>query len=61
MSNNSLRLAFSTRSRYNPPTPASRHPGGLHEATFNLDENALPIGAAMLAETALRFVRGELK
>lgn len=35
--------------------------GGLHEATFNLDENALPIGSAMLAETALRFVRGELK
>lgn len=35
--------------------------GGLHEATFDLDENALPFGAAMLAETALRFVRGELK
>lgn len=35
--------------------------GGLHEATFNLDEDALPVGAAMLAETALRFVWGELK
>jgi len=35
--------------------------GSLHEATFNLDEDALPVGAAMLAETALRFVRGELK
>jgi amidohydrolase len=34
--------------------------GGLHEATFDLDEDALPIGAAMLAETALRYVRGEL-
>lgn len=34
--------------------------GGLHEATFDLDEEALPFGAAMLAETALRFVRGEL-
>jgi amidohydrolase len=34
--------------------------GGLHEATFNLDEDALPVGAAMLAETARRFVSGEL-
>ncbi|MBI1879366.1 MAG: amidohydrolase [Chloroflexi bacterium] len=34
--------------------------GGLHEATFDLDEDALPIGAAVLAETALRFVREEL-
>jgi amidohydrolase len=33
--------------------------GGLHEATFDLDEDALPIGAAMFAETVLRFVRGE--
>lgn len=40
--------------------PAGEY-GGLHEATFNLDEDALPVGAAMLAETALRFVRGELK
>lgn len=41
-----------------------RRPGGpasyLHTATFDLDEDALPIGAAVLAETALRFVRGEL-
>lgn len=35
--------------------------GGLHEATFDLDEDALPYGAAMLAETAARFVRGELR
>lgn len=39
-------------------------PGGearyLHTPTFDLDEDALPIGAAILAETALRFVRGEL-
>ncbi len=34
--------------------------GGLHEATFNLEEDALPVGAAVLAETARRFVRGEL-
>jgi amidohydrolase len=33
--------------------------GGLHEATFDLDEDALPISAAMFAETVLRFVRGE--
>ncbi len=35
--------------------------GGLHEATFDLDEDALPFGAAMLAETALRFVKRELE
>jgi amidohydrolase len=38
-------------------------PGGearyLHTPTFDLDEDALPIGAAILAETALRYVRGE--
>ncbi|HXW00654.1 MAG TPA: M20 family metallopeptidase [Anaerolineae bacterium] len=41
--------------------PAEGAFGGLHEATFNLDEEALPFGAAMFAETALRFLRGELK
>jgi amidohydrolase len=40
--------------------PAEGTFGGLHEATFNLDEDALPIGAAILAETALRFLRREL-
>ena len=30
----------------------------LHTPNFDIDENALPIGAAILAETALRFVRG---
>ncbi|MER2600003.1 MAG: M20 family metallopeptidase [Caldilineales bacterium] len=35
-------------------------PQYLHTADFNLDEDALPIGTAILAETALRFVRGEL-
>ncbi len=34
-------------------------PRHLHTGAFDLDENALPIGAALLAETALRFVRGE--
>jgi amidohydrolase len=38
-------------------------PGGedryLHTPTFDLDEDALPIGTAILAETALRYVRGE--
>jgi amidohydrolase len=41
--------------------PPDKSYGGLHEATFDLDEEALPIGAAMLAETALRFVQGKLK
>ncbi len=35
-------------------------PKYLHHSEFDIDENALPIGAALLAETALRFVRGEL-
>jgi amidohydrolase len=39
-------------------------PGGepryLHTPTFDLDEDALPIGAAILTETALRFVHGKL-
>jgi len=39
-------------------------PGGearyLHTPNFDLDEAALPIGSAILAETALRFLRGEL-
>ncbi len=30
----------------------------FHHPEFDIDENALPIGAAILAETALRFVRG---
>ncbi len=32
----------------------------LHHAEFDMDEGAMPIGAAILAETALKFVRGEL-
>jgi amidohydrolase len=32
----------------------------LHHPEFDIDEDALPIGAAVLAQTALRFVRGEL-
>ena len=39
--------------------PADAAPRYLHTPNFDLDENALPIGAAILAETALRFVRGE--
>lgn len=35
-------------------------PRYLHTPTFDIDEDALPVGAAILAETALRFVRGEL-
>jgi amidohydrolase len=36
-------------------------PRYLHTPTFDLDEDALPTGAAILAETALRYVRGELR
>ncbi len=39
-----------------PPGGEARH---LHTSTFDLDETALPIGAAILAETARRFVSGE--
>jgi amidohydrolase len=39
-----------------PPGAEARH---LHTSTFDLDEAALPIGAAILAETARRFVSGE--
>jgi amidohydrolase len=41
-----------------------RTPGGpprhIHSATFDLDEDALPVGTAVLAETARRFVCGEI-
>ncbi|GAB4539436.1 MAG: M20 family metallopeptidase [Anaerolineae bacterium] len=40
-----------------PPQANLRY---LHTSTFDLDEQALPIGAAVLAETARRFVHGEL-
>lgn len=30
----------------------------VHHPEFDIDENALPIGAAIMAETALRFVKG---
>ena len=40
-----------------------RVPGGpdvyVHHPEFDIDEACLPIGAAILAQTALRFVRGE--
>lgn len=32
----------------------------LHTSSFDMDETALPLGSAILAETALRFLRGEL-
>jgi metal-dependent amidase/aminoacylase/carboxypeptidase family protein len=31
----------------------------LHHPKFDLDERALPIGTAVLVETALRFLREE--
>lgn len=43
----------------------AREPGSrdrfLHHPEFDLDESALPIGSAILAETALRFVRGNFQ
>jgi amidohydrolase len=41
--------------------PPDAEPRYLHTSTFDLDEGALPIGAAILAETARRFVCGELQ
>lgn len=35
-------------------------PRYAHHPEFDIDESALPIGAALLAQTALKFVRGEL-
>jgi len=32
----------------------------LHHPRFDIDERAMPIGTAMLAETALRFLRSEI-
>lgn len=41
-----------------------KHPGAparyLHTALFDLDEEALPVGSAILAETAMRFINGKL-
>ncbi len=39
-----------------PDWPA---PKPLHTATFDLDESALPVGAACMASVALRFLEGE--
>jgi len=39
--------------------PPGKDPLYLHTATFDIDEEALPIGSAIMAETALRFLRGE--
>lgn len=43
----------------------TREPGGpdryLHHPEFDIDETAMPIGSAILAQTALRFVRGEFE
>jgi amidohydrolase len=37
--------------------PSWTEPRGMHTATFDLDEAALPLGAAMLAGVALRFLQ----
>jgi amidohydrolase len=33
----------------------------LHHPKFDLDERALPLGTAVLVETALRFLKGQAK
>ncbi len=42
-----------------------RVPGGedkfLHHPEFDLDESAMPVGSAVLAETAMRFIKGDYK
>ncbi len=40
-----------------PDGPARFH----HHPEFDIDESAMPIGAAIMAETALRFVSGDYK
>ena len=35
--------------------------GGHHTPTFAIDENVMPMGAAVLAETARRFVTREIE
>jgi amidohydrolase len=35
-------------------------PRGHHTPVFDIDERCLPVGAAILAETALRFLKGEM-
>ena len=32
----------------------------LHNPDFGLDESSLPVGAAIFAETALRYLRGSI-
>jgi amidohydrolase len=43
----------------------TREPGGpekfVHTPDFNIDENALPVGAAMLAATAIRLLNTRRK
>ena len=40
--------------------PPEGPPRFVHHPEFDIDENCLPIGAAIMAETALRYVRGQL-
>jgi amidohydrolase len=43
----------------------TKQPGGepryVHTPDWNIDEDALPVGAAMLAETALRLLKTKIK
>ncbi len=47
---------------FRAPFPGGASLGGgdkyVHTPDFDIDEDALPVGAAMLAETALRLLRG---
>ena len=42
-------------------TPAGGQARPAHSATFDIDEEALPVGAAVLAEAARRFVTGQFR
>jgi metal-dependent amidase/aminoacylase/carboxypeptidase family protein len=42
-------------------TPAGGQPRPAHIATFDIDEEALPVGVAVLAEAARRFVTGQFQ
>jgi len=53
------RLAKGAMFRLGVKKPAS-DPRYLHTSTFDIDESALPIGAAILAETAKRYLEGKL-
>lgn len=49
-----MMMSLGTKSPDGPPR-------FVHHPEFDIDENALPFGAAIMAETALRFVQGKYR